>query len=442
MRIPSFQFPADVYSDVRFENVHSTTLRLRDGEAESSVHNTTIGAYLRVCRDGRWQGASTTDLSRIGPMLQALAKADSGGEAGPDAVALLTPHQAEIGLTAPAVSAAPVEDKVGRLRAMVDQAAHPLLTSTVANYIDEEVHKCFLSSAGADVRTSRQRCGLALSVTMDADSTLTKDRWQRYGASLDDLNLDGLDAAIERIGEYARFAKPLEPGDYPVVLSPKTAGVFAHESFGHRSEADFMMGDAAMLEAWQLGKHVGADCLSIVDDGGCEGTGEVRFDDEGQPSHKTWLIRNGVLTGRLHSTSTAAALGESTTGNARAMDFRFGPIVRMTSTYIAPGTATRDEVFGVEDGLYVENFGHGSGVSTFTIAPTLAWRIRKGKLAEPVRVAVITGNVFETLGLINAVSSQVELLHTVTGGCGKGEQFPLPVSYGGPYVRVSRMKVA
>ncbi|WP_276318583.1 hypothetical protein [Marinitoga lauensis] len=41
------------------------------------------------------------------------------------------------------------------------------------------------------------------------------------------------------------------------MLSPEAAGVFAHESFGHKSEADFMIGDEKMKEEWQIGKKVG-----------------------------------------------------------------------------------------------------------------------------------------------------------------------------------------
>ena len=49
---------------------------------------------------------------------------------------------------------------------------------------------------------------------------------------------------------------------------------------------------------------------------------------------KTYLIKDGILTGRLHSATTAASLNEELTGNARALNFEFEPIVRMTTTYI------------------------------------------------------------------------------------------------------------
>ena len=80
-------------------------------------------------------------------------------------------------------------------------------------------------------------------------------------------------------------------------------------------------------------------------------------------------------------------------------------------------------------------------MSTFTIAPNVAYRIRDGKLAEPVRIAVITGNVMETLHKIDGLSQDWQLCSQSTGGCGKMEQFPLRVAFGGPYVRVRDIQV-
>ena len=80
-------------------------------------------------------------------------------------------------------------------------------------------------------------------------------------------------------------------------------------------------------------------------------------------------------------------------------------------------------------------------MSTFTIRPALAYEIIDGRLGRPVQISVVSGSVFETLGLIDGLTKDVHLLSFVTGGCGKMEQYPLPVGFGGPYVRVSEMNV-
>ena len=139
---------------------------------------------------------------------------------------------------------------------------------------------------------------------------------------------------------------------------------------------------------------------------------------------------------------TAAALDEGLTGNARAVDCTFEPIVRMTTTYIEGGDLDFDQLIApIRKGYFIKTINHGSGMSTFTIAPSLSYEIVDGKLGRPVQISVITGSVFETLGLIDGLTKDVELLSFVTGGCGKMEQGNLPVGFGGPYVRVSSMNV-
>lgn len=123
------------------------------------------------------------------------------------------------------------------------------------------------------------------------------------------------------------------------------------------------------------------------------------------------------------------------------MGTEFEPIVRMTTTVIEGGDKTFDElVKNVKHGYFIKTIKHGSGMSTFTIAPNISYEIVDGKIAGPVKISVISGDVFRTLGLIDGLSKEAEILSFVTGGCGKMEQYPLPVGFGAPYVSVSKMK--
>jgi TldD protein len=189
---------------------------------------------------------------------------------------------------------------------------------------------------------------------------------------------------------------------------------------------------------------VGSEKLSIIDYGDIPGnSGYTPFDDEGTKSQKTYLIKDGILTGRLHSLSTAFDLNEMPTGNGRAINFEFQPIVRMTNTYIEKGTSTFNSlVSSIDNGYFIKSIKHGSGLSTFTIAPLKAYKIKSGKITEPVKINVITGTIFETLNDIEGLSDELVLKSSLTGGCGKNEQYPLRVSFGGPFVFVKKMNVS
>ncbi|MBT4511639.1 MAG: TldD/PmbA family protein, partial [Chloroflexi bacterium] len=223
---------------------------------------------------------------------------------------------------------------------------------------------------------------------------------------------------------------------------PILAGVFVHEAFGHLSESDFVYENDKMREIMVLGRRFGGKHLNIVDGAAVPDLrGSYKYDDEGTPSTKTYLIREGILEGRLHSRETAAKMGEQPTGNARAITYQHQPIVRMTNTYIEPnGTSFEDMISEIKEGVYAKNwYGGMTSMEMFTFSAGEAYMIRNGKIAELMRPVVLTGNVFSTLENIDAVGNDLDM--NEGGGCGKGGQSPLPVSNGSPHIRISNCLV-
>jgi TldD protein len=444
-------FPEGVYADVRLERTADHRITLRDGSLDDVQAKVETGALLRVLKDGRWYFSSTTDLERINETLAELAASDalapSAMPAGVEELEVI--QESTWAFDDERIDEQSMADKLDFLRAHASGLERDSIRTWVARWIDQHRDRRFVSSRGSDVRHDYQECGFILSFSMVAGDQTLNERYSEASHRFSDLreavavHRADLQSFIVKCERFVSGAVPVDPGLATVILAPEVAGVFAHESFGHKSEADFMLGDPAMLDEWKIGTKVASDIVSIVDTGGVFGSGYMPYDDEGQRTGEAHLIKNGELTGRLHSSMTAAALGEKPTANARAISFRFEPIVRMTTTTIAAGDSSKAELFsGVEDGFFIETVKHGSGMSTFTIAPGLCWRIRNGEIAEPVRIAVMTGTVFDTLGEIDGLSDEVERPFMVGGGCGKMEQWPLSVSFGGPYVRVRRMNLA
>jgi TldD protein len=216
-----------------------------------------------------------------------------------------------------------------------------------------------------------------------------------------------------------------------------------HEAFGHLSEADHVYENPRLQEIMKLGRRFGPEILNIVDDGTLEGeAGYCAFDSEGVPGHRSPLVREGVLVGRLHSRETAACMGEKPTGNARAISYSYPPIVRMTNTLLLPGESSFEEMLEqTKDGIYaIGMLGGQTDMEMFTFSAEEAYRIRGGKLAEKLREVVLTGNVFQTLANIDAVAGDMKC-HGGLGGCGKGGQSPLRVGDGAPHCRMREVVI-
>ncbi len=442
------RFRQGFYADVRIEERFSTSVRYMNGALEESKSSTVKKAFIRVFDGTMWYYASTYKLDDIQSELDALY-----ANATPNLKIYEHPivknfqvHNKKLtSFAGECVKDVPMSDKHKLLTDAFDALKSEYVKMTVARYVDRYSVYEFISSKGSDIKYDFQLCGVIFGVALADGENTFDNALQRSGYKFSQLKVseEEVKGMVDESINYLLNAKPVQPGVYPVILAPIVAGVFAHESFGHKSEADFMIGDETMRREWELGKKVGSDILSIYDSGIDFGSGYVPFDDEGNKAGKVYLIKNGVLTGRLHSATTAADLCEEVTGNARAINCDYEPIVRMTSTVIDGGDKTKEELFaGIKHGYFIKDLKHGSGMSTFTIAPSLAYEIVDGKIGDPVKIAVITGNVFETLNLIDGLSDKVEIFSFVSGGCGKMEQYPLNVGFGGPYVSISRMNVS
>jgi len=236
-------------------------------------------------------------------------------------------------------------------------------------------------------------------------------------------------------------ADPVRGGKYDVVLNPDLAGVFTHEAFGHFSEADLIEDTPSIRERMKLGEQLGSDVLNIVDDATIpRQLGFYHCDDEGVLVRKVQLMKDGVLTGRLHSRRTAASFGETLTGHAVAEDYRYPPIVRMGTIFIEPGKNSLYELLAeLGDGLYIlDAKGGQTAGENFTFGAQYAFLVRGGKIDKMVRDLNITGNLYRTLKNITAIGDDLEL--SQIGGCGKG-QLNIRSCHGAPHILVRGLVV-
>lgn len=442
-----FKFPKGLYTDVRIEDRYETKIVFQKLELQEQKIRNNKGAFIRIFDGNKWFYSSITNLDLIQEeidMLAEMAEPNANIDSNAIVKAFEVHNENLIQYSENSIENVPVIQKRELLEHYIKQINQEEIVNHNSFYVDSKIIKKIYTSKGSNIVFDKQNCGIRINYELSYFDKKDKTSTSKAAICFDELkNLDKFFSEdIEKSIEFIKNAKPVKPGIYTVLLSPMATGVFTHESFGHKSESDFMVGDETMKKEWALGKEIGPEILTIIDDGTEKGNGYVPFDDEGTKGRKNHIITNGKLTGRLHSTSTSAILEEGLTGNARAMNFEFEPIVRMTTTYIEKGNRPlKDIISEISYGIYVDTIKHGSGMSTFTIAPARAYEIVDGEIKEPVKVSVVTGNVFETLGEVDALSEEFELLSFVGGGCGKMEQFPLPVGFGGPYTRVRKLNV-
>jgi TldD protein len=232
-------------------------------------------------------------------------------------------------------------------------------------------------------------------------------------------------------------------GEMQVVLGPGWPGVLLHEAIGHGLEGDFNRKGTSAFSG-RIGDRVAAPGVTVVDDGAMEQRrGSLTIDDEGTPTGRTCLIEDGILKGYLQDRLNARLMGMAPTGNGRRESFAHAPMPRMTNTFMLAGKDHPGElVERVKDGIYAKSFGGGQVDITsgkFVFSCTEAYRIRGGKIAEPVKGATLIGDGPTVLTRVKGIGNDLELDEGV-GVCGKAGQ-SIPAGVGQPTLLVDGLTV-
>jgi TldD protein len=232
-------------------------------------------------------------------------------------------------------------------------------------------------------------------------------------------------------------ASAVPAGEYEVILAPEVSGLLAHESFGHGVEMDQFVKDRAKARQF-LGKKVAADIVTLYDDPSVPGPrGSYPFDDEGMLAAPTKIIEAGMFRQPLTDLASATQLGVARTPNGRSQGWNRKVYPRMSNTFFAAGSSTKDEVLAsLEDGLYLEGFRNG-------IEDPQGWGIQfTASRAREVKGGRFTGRVFTpatVTGYVPEILSNITVmaddLRHEPGTCGKGFKEFVPVSSGGPHLR-------
>jgi TldD protein len=443
------QFGAE-YAETRAQKLGKTMLTLKEGRVEAAKQGIENGVALRVLVNGAWGFASVGSLNA--EILKG-AVSDACKMAKTASSRLKTPIKlAETKTVEDSIQIRPeenpstisIEDKISTALSInkVTLSYDKRVRSCTIDYLDLTGSSYFVSTEGTRIKQDKLYVWSRITATAASRGVFTFSR-EEIGST---AGYEVFDAKTpELIGEKVAKravtqldAKHPKGRKSPVVLGPNVVGVFVHEAFGHLAEADLALSGGVLMN--NLGKKIGSEMVTFYDDGTINGAfGSFKYDDEGVPTQKTLLIKDGVVTGLMHNRETAQKLGVESTGSARAEDFRVEPIIRMRNTFMAPRDHSFEELIeGIRSGYYFKTFrgGQANLDGTFQVGIQEGYEIVNGEIGDPVRNASISGNTLETLLKVDAVGKDFELS---SGRCGKGQT--AFIGDGGPHIRVKEVIV-
>lgn len=427
------------YIDIRAGKGNNTNLVMKDGQIQLINTGNSLGARIRVLKNGAWGFAYTNDIEKLDEIAKTSIKISHTLKGDIElSKSEVINDKAETDCQIP-FSSVSVEEKKELLSDVNNLAIVGDVKSTTLNYSDSQLETVFLSSEGSSIQVKENRIGLFLNVVASSGDLIQFGHGSLGGVKGYELlkNAD-IEKFAREVGEKAtRLLKAKSPpsGKFPIIADNELTGVFVHEALGHAVEADIILQNDSILKG-KLGDNIASDMVNIVDDASLkEGFGYYPYDVEGVKTERNQLIKDGKLVSLLTSRETASKLNRSSSGNARS-SLSDQPIVRMSNTFLEPGDMTFDElVEDIKDGIYLKGSRGGqvdTGKGIFQFNAAESFEIKNGEIANPLRDVSLSGNTLETLNNVNGVGSDFKL---GIGFCGKSGQ-TAPVGDGGPHTRI------
>lgn len=392
------------YTDVRIGRYLQQYLFTREKQVQNIVNAESYGIGIRVIANGTWGFSATSDvtpdgIAKCAATAVAIAKANSKFQKEP----VMLAAQKGVGdktWKTPIVKNAfeiPVKEKIDLMMkvngAAMDNGANfvasslffineqKYFASTDGSFIDQDVHRVWptFTVTVTDKASGKFKTRDAISSPMGmgyeyldglaSEKIAGPNGLVGYRNSYDMVE-DAITAAKQ--AKQKVTAKSVEPGKYDLVLDPNHLGLTIHESVGHPTELDRVLGyeanyagtSFATLDKWKTKNfNYGSKLVNIVADKTQPHTlGAVGYDDEGVPCKEWDIIKDGILVNYQAIRDQVQILGEKEShGCCYADDWSSVQFQRMPNISLKPGTEKRsvlDMIKGVEKGIYI--IGRGS----------------------------------------------------------------------------------
>jgi TldD protein len=461
-----------VYAEARGVATQQSLIAARDGAVEQLNTITDAGWGVRVAVQGPqgngWGFAATArvdDVSIAATARQAVEIAQASASTTAVSVNRDLLPTATGSYTTPFARdpfEVPLAEQLDLVRDATSamRAASPRIVSAMGSVQMWRTAKRFMNTLGADLQQTIIETEGEVAAIAQEESGYT------YRRSLNNMHQAGwefieglaLRAAAGRVAEEAAelVVAPWAPtGPQTVVLGADFVSLIIHESCGHPTELDRVLGweaafaGTSFLLPEMLGTfRYGSPQVTIRADATTPGgLGTFGWDDEGTPAQAWDVIRDGIFVGYLSNRESAPAIGQTSNGCGRASGWNRMPIVRMVNVSLVPGTGTlADLIAGVEDGLYVEtpsSWSLDDKRMNFHFSAEVCREIKQGKLGAYRKGAAFQARTPVFWGACQAVAGPGEWRLRGFSSCAKGEPLQLAhVAHGASPILVTGLEVA
>ena len=439
------------YCDVRADQQIKKSALIENDEIEHITDNENKGVGVRLIKNGTWSFCSITNpnsFDEIKNILDNTIKNSDYRNIDNKKIKLHSNPVNKREINFPVLKKPEIEEliKIGfECNKIISDT--PKIIKSITNASHTVNSKYFTNSEGSEILQN------FTDVIMEMVAT-AHESGQTQSVNITEGGRGGLELITNKIQQSAKeiskkaseliYAKPVKEEKATVVMNPDFVSLLTHEILGHPSEADRVLGKEMAWAggAWwkgKIGEKIGSEKLNVFDDPTIkESLGWYYFDDEGVETKKTNLVEKGVLKNHMQNRETSEIFNTIPTGNMRATNYRFMPLIRMACTCIGNGDQNVNEIIkDVKNGYYISNMKVPSidmNRDNWNISCQYAQKIENGEITDLLRDVIVMGTAPEFFNSIDACGNDFTV-RPITN-CGKGDPMQsMIMGNGGPTIR-------
>ena len=461
------------YADVRIGRYLRQYINTRERSVENIANTESYGIGIRVIANGSWGFAATNSMDK-NSIIKATEAAISIAKVNAKLLSepvQLAPQKGygEVSWKTPIEKNGfeiPIKEKVDLLMAVNDAALaggasfisnslflineQKYFASSEGSYVDQDIHRIWptFTVTKTDKATGKFETrnslgapmGMGYEYLVPNEAEKIKGRLTLYKNRFDIL--EDVKQATLQLDEKLK-AKPVEPGKYDLVLDPTNLFLTIHESVGHPTELDRVLGYEAnfagtsflTLDKWKSGKfNFGSKLVNFVGDKTQPGSlGAVGYDDEGVQCGQWDIIKDGILVNYQTIRDQAHILGlTASQGCCYADDWSSVQFQRMPNVSLQAGKTPlgiKEMIKGVEKGLYMlgrNSYSIDQQRYNFQFSSQLCYEIKNGELLGMVKGAAYQSNTQEFWNACTQICDQSD--YRLNGSFFDGKGQPSQVS--------------
>jgi PmbA protein len=301
-----------------------------------------------------------------------------------------------------------LDESVEFLKSTISQALDSGCEVTGSGFSASEGRSLIVNSNGVSIEDNGTGFGLGLSVTIQKDGEIAS-AYNSQSSRFFDLDGEKLASEVCDLAKSSLNTKPVETNDYDVVLDYYAAVGLLQTFIGAFNGENVLRGRSILKD--KLGEEIASPALSIIDNPLLEkGMGTAKCDGEGSVSRETALIKDGKLNSFIYDIYNANKAGVETTSNGLRGSYLTTPMIAPTNLEFKFGEMK--ELSEIDNGVLTTSVlgAHTANPISgdFSVEANNAFKIENGEMGDPIKKAMISGNIFEIMKSVEGLDSEIK----------------------------------